>query len=462
MVERRVDRRADLPAVVGQFLQDVSLGAVIVELIQNELDAESTATTITFHADRLTCEGNGRPIEDTGWRRLEMVMGAGGQVAAKPDGIGAKNRGLRTGFLLGDSIEVQSDGQRIDLTVIGNPRRRHFDPATIERVPDPSAPSSGTRISIPYRRADLRVQSAEGFTLHPLEGHEIAQICSSAIEGVPPRFIGVVPIGTRRAYQLHLRSSSRSATFEFRTTPSSSNQGVDPWIRTCRQLEDGGSWSTRLREIATTFSVHLSPHNNGKVPWPFRRGRRIIGEIAWEVDARGRPKSAIGRLRYPITYPEVDSDAFTGHGFHISAPFISDAPRHGIAAGAEPNALLVDQARSAFVDILRRHLVPTYGAPVLNLLGSPERSNTQAERDIVARALMHGALAAEPRGRVNKRRHLVIEKPIPIKPVVVASLSCDPTALSPDLFRFAAKSHQILASKTPRFVVEALLHVHHS
>src|SRR4030095_4360918 len=150
---------------MGEFLQDVSVEDVVIELIQNELDAGSTVTTISFHNDRLICEGNGRQIDETGWQRLAMIMGAGGQVAAKPDGIGAKNRGLRTAFLVGDTIEVQSAGTGIELTVTCTARKRVFDPGTLPRISDPDAPPKGTRITVPYRKSPLRVPSAEGSIL---------------------------------------------------------------------------------------------------------------------------------------------------------------------------------------------------------------------------------------------------------------------------------------------------------
>jgi hypothetical protein len=110
----------DVPGVVGQFLTDLTPFDVVVEFIQNELDAGSTNTKITFGPEELICEGSGKPIDNPGWDRLRYVLGAGGDVAAKVGGIGAKNHGLRSAFLLGDIIIVQSSSHRIDLTVHGD------------------------------------------------------------------------------------------------------------------------------------------------------------------------------------------------------------------------------------------------------------------------------------------------------------------------------------------------------
>ena len=101
-------QKVDIPAILGQFLINLRLEDLVIELIQNELDAFSPSTVISFEEDRLTCEGLGRPVDKNGWTRLEVVAAAGGDIEAKKDGIGMKNHGLRTGFLIGDNIIVQS------------------------------------------------------------------------------------------------------------------------------------------------------------------------------------------------------------------------------------------------------------------------------------------------------------------------------------------------------------------
>jgi len=125
------DDRIDKAAVVGQFLRDLDVADLVVELVQNELDAGSTRTVIDFGERALTCEGNGRPIDRKGWSRLETLLGAGGDVEAKQDGIGSKNHGLRSAFLLGDRIGVQSDGLRVDMTVRGDRSKPTGNPVDI-------------------------------------------------------------------------------------------------------------------------------------------------------------------------------------------------------------------------------------------------------------------------------------------------------------------------------------------
>jgi hypothetical protein len=188
MSQRTLTSKVDVPAIVGQFLRDVSLEDLIVELIQNELDADSRSTKILFDDDCLTCEGNGRPIDDDGWPRLECVLGAGGQILPKLGGIGSKNHGLRVGFLLGDEIGVQSAGSRIDLTVRADPNTRNISPAVWSRISDPNAPARGTRITIPYRKQTLDILIGERYTLDAISVDTIDKLYSHGPLREAPRF----------------------------------------------------------------------------------------------------------------------------------------------------------------------------------------------------------------------------------------------------------------------------------
>ena len=77
-----------------QFLKGLRTDDLIVELIQNDLDANAKHTSISFELDRLVCQGDGEPVEEQGWERLSYVMGAGDQVESKQFRIGVKNHGL--------------------------------------------------------------------------------------------------------------------------------------------------------------------------------------------------------------------------------------------------------------------------------------------------------------------------------------------------------------------------------
>ena len=53
-----VVRETDISGDVAQFLLSVRVDDLIVEFVQNELDAGSSRTVIDFQPDVVVCEGN--------------------------------------------------------------------------------------------------------------------------------------------------------------------------------------------------------------------------------------------------------------------------------------------------------------------------------------------------------------------------------------------------------------------
>jgi len=88
----------------------ISTDDLVIELIQNEIDAGSTHTVIAFEEHRLVCRGNGEKIDEDGWQRLAMLRGAGSRVPEKRRSIGVKNHGLKACFTIGNDVHVRSDG----------------------------------------------------------------------------------------------------------------------------------------------------------------------------------------------------------------------------------------------------------------------------------------------------------------------------------------------------------------
>jgi len=180
--------KADIPAMVAEFLGELTVGDIIVELVQNELDGGSRRTEIEITDEALICTGNGEQIEPTGWDRLSFVIGAGTLVQAKVDGIGAKNHGIRACFLLGDRIVVQSDKQRIDLTARGQiDEPDAFFPAAWDPEPDPTAPKRGVRVTVPMRTEPLAIAGRNALT--PPTPATLDELFDSAVEAAPSRFL---------------------------------------------------------------------------------------------------------------------------------------------------------------------------------------------------------------------------------------------------------------------------------
>ena len=92
-----------------QFLNGLAGDDLLVELIVNDLDAGATRTNIRFEADRLICLGNGKPVDEDGWKRLRLLRGAGRKAPSKKGLFGVKNHGLKACFTLGNDIVSQLD-----------------------------------------------------------------------------------------------------------------------------------------------------------------------------------------------------------------------------------------------------------------------------------------------------------------------------------------------------------------
>src|SRR5436189_691501 len=122
------------------YLLNLDRDDLIAELIQNDLDQDATRTVISFEQNRLISEGNGRPVEPDGWKRLRKIQGAGDSVPAKQGKIGVKNHGLKTAFTIGDEIRLMSARQAIVQTLYANGRSRPPHPgASPAPVPDSEA-----------------------------------------------------------------------------------------------------------------------------------------------------------------------------------------------------------------------------------------------------------------------------------------------------------------------------------
>ena len=159
-------QRFDAEPQFWQFLRGLRSDDLIIELIQNDLDANASRTSIAFTSDGLICQGDGEPVSEDGWRRLSFVMGAGVEVERKRFRIGVKNHGLKACFWLGDEIIVRSDGFRMIQTLYKDGHEKQPSPGTLrEPAPDSGAPPTGCSIEVPYRKQELVVTRGEALTI---------------------------------------------------------------------------------------------------------------------------------------------------------------------------------------------------------------------------------------------------------------------------------------------------------
>ncbi|WP_172746648.1 hypothetical protein [Neorhizobium sp. T25_13] len=383
--------KIDISGVFGQFLSDLSLNDLVVELVQNDLDAGAKRTVISFDTSKISAEGDGAAIDGGGWARLEYLLGAGGEVEAKKDGIGSKNHGLRALFLLGDEIVVQSDGSQVSLTVRGNlDRPGHFHPATWDRVDDVAAPAQGTRITTAYRTEKLKKPDGDSSFLTPPSVEELDALWQEAVREAPDRFITSSSPGKPWKYELCLsREGQDPVTFTYECRPlNGAFKGV--FLRTCKRKVGEGPSEIVSRRHCISFPIDNDMLGAGKIPRLFRLGRRVYGEVSWGVTRSNRPIPALGLLRYPIAFPP--DTALSGAGFDISGPFIAGRARHALSEDPR-NARIVDAGRRVFAIAAGRHLAAKYGPALGDLATSNERVDGTRADEMARWLFEHGGLS---------------------------------------------------------------------
>jgi hypothetical protein len=436
--------KIDVAGVVSQFLSELSVFDIVVEIVQNDLDAGASRTEIQFGDSELVCIGNGKSIDAQGWNRLTYALGAGGEVLAKQDGIGSKNHGLRAAFLIGDQIVVQSGGQRTDLTVRGSIDQPNlFFPAAWPRVADRNAPQRGVRITVPYRTELLNVP--ERNPLEPINATFIDELFDDSALRATDRFLCASSPSRSWRYELILSRGSRNNRYLFECTPIRGKPGL--WLRTCRLSNSNKAGRIVASRVCSPFPIKLDHNDQAKVPRLYRRSDGIFGELSWPVDRDLVPKPNSGGYRYPIAYPKEHVD--NGWGFDISGPFISGRARHSMSDD-DRNALIAEIGRIAFVAVAPS-LVRLYGPKALVLASNAEKRDRSAEQNL-AKELISGGAVAVVAGKS-------FELANPSEPILLAALSHAPAQLSRPLTMLAATTGQALHPETPQPFVESLLHL---
>jgi hypothetical protein len=383
--EGRPQVKADIPSLVAEFLGELTLGDIIVELVQNELDGGSRRTEIEITDDALICTGDGEKIGPTGWERLSFVIGAGTLVEAKVDGIGVKNHGIRACFLLGDRIVVQSDKQRADLTARGQPDEPDaFFPAAWDPEPDPMAPKRGVRVTVPMRTEPLAIPGRN--PLMPPTSGTLDELFNSAIEAAPDRFLCASTPGQPWRYELVFKRGKRTVSLTY-TARSMGKSGL--YERICTRAIGNRDGREVARRLTSPFVYLLAERDTAKVPRLFRDSGQVLGEICWRTNRDAWPMPGGGALRYPIAFPTEHVQSCWG--FDISGPFVAGRARHSVGEDAR-NADIIATARRSFVELMRSYLVPRYGPAAVELALNIDHPDAAASNKLVAELVGAGAL----------------------------------------------------------------------
>ena len=397
--------KTDVVPELWQFINGLRPDDLVAELIQNEIDAGSTHTIISFEADRFTCTGNGNPVDDDGWKRLSFLRGAGDLAPRKESMIGVKNHGLKACFSIGDDIFIRSAGRYAQQTLYKYGYDSPPAPgASEDPLPDPAAPTDrGTVIEVRYRRQAIRVSAGEEITLKECDPAVVGSLFAAAIVEIPPRFIGVLTPGANPKYQLELRHHEKgNVTFNFEVTRPTKAGALISYIRRCSvETETTERVAASISERVFTTTVG-PPAPKTDFPAFYRAERRVRIEVSWPESKTGRPLPAHGRLRYPIAYAGEGEYVTTGLGVHYSAPFKSDTERHGLAAGSSDwNNALVEACDALLVAAVKRVLIPKVGGKALDLLVDATSPNLIRTRQLVESSIKQSAV---PFAKKRKKR----------------------------------------------------------
>ena len=400
-------QQTDIGPEFWQFLRGIRHDDLLIELIQNELDANSLHTKISFLPDCLVCTGDGESIDESGWKRLSSIRGAGDQVEAKRFKIGVKNHGLKACFRIGDQIVLKSNRQKTIQTLYKDGQSTHPSPGAWPTPKwDEEAPLQGCSVEVPYRKKKLKVTKGELLELSPVNDSLIDNLFKEACEQLPSRLMGIVrprAHSLRSTYTLtlcHYLLGSVEMHWEAKRgqAKGTSKRCLILFSRECHVTSNvEGLASHTIREQACLFKAPVRSAAGREIPAFFMPERRFfVGEIAWRIGKGDRPEAERGTRRYPIGYESSSrsQSALSGVGVHFSGPYTSDAERHG-ASESEWNDHIDDACKDVLVNIMASYLLPRYGGKAMGLYLS-ESEDSETLKHLVERTLDLAALPLRP------------------------------------------------------------------
>ena len=351
-------------SVLSEFVSGHDVSGVLRELVQNEFDAKGTKIEMLFGERSVLIHGNGRPIDAAGWKRLSVMLGRGHVAGSdrviepKLNGIGSKNFGLRSLFLLGDKILVRSGGRWTILDIsrgtLPTPRR---DPE--------SKNTQGIRIEVPFR------DNGKG-GLEPF-GREREELAIAAFfQDLIPTLIKLAqPNSTKSLRELVVsseRCNRRIRWSQAATRTSTFNKGVVGVQRQIRVTDSALDGSGKRRQGTVQeieFQKHLvlpAEFQNETFPSYFKVNPGPRLKIGLSLRKKGQKIDL--RNDGVFFYPIGVANGYTGNAVSINAPFQMNADRSQILdkASSSWNAWLLKCASELTMELLISDWVKRFGA----------------------------------------------------------------------------------------------------
>lgn len=347
-------------SVLEQFAQGHTVGDVLRELVQNEYDAGGGSLSVSFGPAGLEVHGNGRVIDRAGWRRLSVMLGTGRvagdsrDIPQKVNGIGSKNHGLRSLFLIGNQIYIRSGGYQTVLDLrLGALREPRADPA--------SADLPGAHVFVPYRdHSDGRLEA-----YGPARE---AQDIKTLADGLAPTLVKLARPEARRSLRSVAVSSDRLdrlLTWRQNVKVLRRHRLGGPLLERTIELRDSISPST---SAILTKIVELEYEKSFEIPSNFRSrdfadyfrasaGRARIG-VSLRLKRKRLDFTDLGSFYYPLGF----ANSSTGSAISVSAPFDMNGDRSALTdpASSSWNEWLMDTAADFAFDLLTNEWLASF------------------------------------------------------------------------------------------------------
>lgn len=348
-------------SMLEEFARSHTPADVLRELVQNEYDAGGAAIEVDFGSDALVVRGTGAPIDKQGWQRLSVVLGTGlvggsaERIAAKVNGVGSKNFGLRSLFLFGDRIFVSSAGRMTVLDLTSGVLDRRL--ADLETAGQP-----GVVLRIPYRETDDGPLPRFGLERERDAFHGFA-------EELAPTVVKLTLPDTRRGLRTVVVRSARldgELVWQQSTRRTEDRPGrLERAVRIRHQGFDHDGVegvTTAIREVEYSRNVVVPDrYRQRDLPSYFRvRGARIRLALSFRV-VRGTIDLDSAGLFY---YPLGASRSRTGFPFSLAAPFEMNEDRSQLVdlGTSDWNAWLVNECAQLATDLLGGDVFADFGA----------------------------------------------------------------------------------------------------
>ena len=443
-------------SVLIEFARAHEPAAILRELIQNEYDAGGSRLEVSFGDDGLTIKGNGVPVDRKGWLRLSVVMGTGriggsnDVVRPKVNGIGEKNFGLRSLFVIGDELWIRSNGWQTLL---------HCEHGSLrEPIPDPSSNKTpGIEIFVPYR-------TKKTSRLNPFTPEVEARAFDKFTESISPALLKLAEMNARKSLREMVVSSSRhDRTIEWKQTVRSLNSPTPGVILLSRrvQMTDSKGKDQVVEELEWQRNISLpGDFDLQSIPSYFRRSSRLIRLGVSLRTNRGRlsGERPAGILYYPIGLPGV----YTGNAVSLNAPFDMDFDRSQLNdhSNSAINVWLLENLAELTREVLKTDWFRRFGPNAYLAVGQIEKSSVPDYANAL-RAQLQTAACWPIRSRQKFRNtklkfESVSALNVPISPGLDHFLS-DHRYLHSDLATNSNTSDLALAHGAKRFSLNSLI-----